>query len=75
MGEWIVVHPPSPRPVSDGSYRLPSSFSGDKAKCKQCGSVVDVAAQRSAASAPKAAPAAEEKRGLLGSLRSFIKKD
>jgi len=25
--------------------------------------------------APKAAPAAEEKRGLLGSLRSFIKKD
>jgi hypothetical protein len=24
---------------------------------------------------PKAAPAAEEKRGLLGSLRSFIKKD
>jgi hypothetical protein len=40
-------------------YRLPESFSGDKAKCKQCGSVIDVAAQKAAAAAPppKAAPA------------------
>ncbi|MGE3175622.1 MAG: hypothetical protein AB7O97_23570 [Planctomycetota bacterium] len=38
-------------------YRLPESFSGDKAKCKQCGSVIDVAAQKAAAAAPsKPAP-------------------
>lgn len=36
-------------------YRLPASFSGEKAKCKQCGSVIDVAAQRTAAAAPKPA--------------------
>ena len=33
-------------------YRLPESFSGDKAKCQKCGSVIDVAAQRKAAAAP-----------------------
>ncbi|MEO0481773.1 MAG: hypothetical protein AAF196_20090 [Planctomycetota bacterium] len=27
-------------------YRLPETFSGDRAKCKSCGSVIDVAAQR-----------------------------
>lgn len=38
-------------------YRLPESFSGDRAKCKACGSVIDVAAQRDgdAAAAPSAA--------------------
>jgi hypothetical protein len=47
-------------------YRLPESFSGDKAKCQKCGSVIDVAAQRKAAAAPapvaqpKAAPAPKE---------------
>ncbi|MEQ1631468.1 MAG: hypothetical protein ABL997_03785 [Planctomycetota bacterium] len=37
-------------------YRLPESFSGDKAKCQKCGSVIDVAAQRKA-SGPAPAPA------------------
>ncbi|MBK8100098.1 MAG: hypothetical protein IPK26_23595 [Planctomycetes bacterium] len=39
-------------------YRLPETFAGDKAKCKQCGSVIDVAAQRGGATAAAAAPAA-----------------
>lgn len=38
-------------------YRLPETFQGDKAKCQKCGSVIDVAAQRAAQSAP--APAAK----------------
>ncbi len=38
-------------------YRLPASFSGDKAKCKQCGSAIDVAAQKTAAAAPAKTPA------------------
>ena len=38
-------------------YRLPESFSGDKAKCQKCGSVIDVAAQRKTAGAPATAPA------------------
>src|SRR5262249_61989221 len=36
-------------------YRLPETFSGAKAKCKQCNSAIDVAAQRAAAQAPAAA--------------------
>ena len=39
-------------------YRLPESFSGDKATCQKCGSVIDVAAQRKAAAAPAPAAAA-----------------
>ncbi len=35
-------------------YRLPESFSGAKAKCQKCGSVIDVAAQRMAATTPTA---------------------
>ncbi|MEY2982923.1 MAG: hypothetical protein RL562_3150 [Planctomycetota bacterium] len=41
-------------------YKLPESFPGDKAKCKACGAVIDVAAQRggggeTGAAAPKPA--------------------
>lgn len=41
-------------------YKLPESFQGDKAKCKACGAVIDVAAQRAGggsggASSPKPA--------------------
>lgn len=39
-------------------YRLPETFTGSSAKCKQCGSSIHVAAQRAAAAAPAAAPAA-----------------
>lgn len=39
-------------------YRLPETFTGSSAKCKQCGSSINVAAQRDAAAAPAAAPAA-----------------
>ncbi len=48
-------------------YKLPESFSGDKAKCSKCGSAIDVAAQRKQASAPAPAapapkaPAAQQK--------------
>ena len=38
-------------------YRLPESFSADKAKCQKCGSVIDVAAQRKAAAATPTMPA------------------
>jgi hypothetical protein len=38
-------------------YRLPETFTGAKAKCKQCNSAIDVAAQRAAAQAPAAAAA------------------
>ncbi len=37
-------------------YKLPESFQADKAKCKECGTAIDVAAQRkSGAAAPAAA--------------------
>jgi len=42
-------------------YRLPETFTNTKAKCKQCGSAIDVAVQRHAAvtgAAPAASPAA-----------------
>lgn len=40
-------------------YKLPETFSGTKAKCQKCGSVIDVAAQRASASAPTASAAAK----------------
>ena len=39
MASWVCDN-------CGAKYRLPASFSGDKAKCKQCGSVIDVAAQK-----------------------------
>lgn len=38
-------------------FRLPETFKSPKAKCTQCGSAIDVAGQRAAASAPAAKPA------------------
>ena len=38
-------------------YRLPETFTGSSAKCKQCGSSIDVAAQRNSAAQPVAAAA------------------
>lgn len=38
-------------------YKLPESFTGSQAKCQKCGSVIDVARQRAAASSPAAGPA------------------
>lgn len=35
-------------------YKLPESFRGDRAKCKKCGQLIDVAAQRAQAAAPPA---------------------
>jgi len=43
-------------------YRLPASFSGDRAKCQKCGSAIDVAAQKALATAPAVAPAAAPAR-------------
>jgi hypothetical protein len=53
-------------------YRLPESFSGDKAKCQKCGSVIDVAAQRKAAAAP--APVAQPKSAPAPKEESVAKK-
>ncbi len=38
-------------------FRLPETYKSPKAKCTQCGSAIDVAGQRAAASAPAAKPA------------------
>ena len=38
-------------------FRLPETFKSPKAKCTQCGSAIDVAGQRAAASARAAKPA------------------
>jgi len=43
-------------------YRLPASFSGDRAKCQKCGSAIDVAAQKAVTAAPAAAQAAAATR-------------
>ena len=53
-------------------YRLPESFSGDKAKCQKCGSVIDVAAQRNAAAAP--APVAQPKAAAAPKEETVAKK-
>lgn len=37
-------------------YKLPESFQGDKAKCKACSAVIDVAAQRAGSGGSAAAP-------------------
>jgi hypothetical protein len=37
-------------------YKLPESFQGDKAKCKACSAVIDVAAQRASGGVSAAAP-------------------
>lgn len=37
-------------------FRLPETYKSPKAKCTQCGSAIDVAGQRAAASAPAAKP-------------------
>ncbi|MCC6673341.1 MAG: hypothetical protein IT458_19945 [Planctomycetes bacterium] len=38
-------------------YKLPETFAADKAKCKSCGAVIDVKAQRAAPAEAPAAPA------------------
>lgn len=43
-------------------YQLPESFHADKAKCKACGTAIDVAVQRDAAAAPAAAPSTQPAR-------------
>ncbi|MFO1052266.1 MAG: hypothetical protein U1F36_08635 [Planctomycetota bacterium] len=42
-------------------YKLPESFQADKAKCKECGTAIDVAAQRKSGAAAPAAVAAPTK--------------
>ena len=39
-------------------YRLPENFSGTQSNCQKCGSVIDVAKQRSSAGSPGTTPAA-----------------
>ena len=48
-------------------YKLPETFAGDFAKCKACGSKIDVKAARSASSeeAP-ASPRQSKKRETIG---------
>lgn len=51
-------------------YRLPETFKSPKAKCKKCGSMIDVAGQRSAPAEPAAASAAPDKPARTASTRS-----
>ena len=51
-------------------YRLPETFQNDHAKCKQCGSVIDVKSQRQPAAAPAAAKPAAARQATARTARS-----
>lgn len=52
-------------------YRLPETFQADKAKCKKCGAMIDVAGQKS--SPPAAAPKRTKPAGATASTASRAK--